>query len=1584
MLLGNGNLHTTHKYNLFNPAVELINDGFYSFDKNTAEWTHHPTALTLPPGFRGRAASSAVVIDGVCYITGGAVAVDGQHLTRLTDSTWIFTPELGIQELVPEGVLGSMPGRYGAYVIDYDGDIISIGGAEQPDKLYDDLWKLDLTGVGAPKWTQLLNETAVYDRSSSSSLPVFTEKRHSGLTLRFEDEIYACLGADSVRITTSSCTVYNLTRVINEDDEYGRVIRWTSVDGSPEDHRIISPTGRAYVGAARVPHSDLVYVFGGDARVLQYLPNDLYVFDPSRKNQIITEYSTDWWPHTRRNHASCVYNSTAFIVYAGKSTASRRHNDIWLFDTVWRRWELLLPDVNFYGVGIDAHYPLSRDEACCVVIDDTVVMMYGDIPLRSNDEEQSIFLFHVSNRTLEPLAFPGLHETWGHWCTIDRENRGVYSVGGYDTRDTNGQILHFDLYSRSVRTLPQPKPRPFRSVNCFGVLWRDYLVNIGGESQPWIYNLDRESGWEPYPLHSAQVTDILSAGSFDDQSITMISQDEALIYVFDLLGIIDFKRQTIAPLEYKSEAFPDGVQMLLGRDRSYFTLMPADRKAYLFGGYGGNLDTTTSYLSDMWAIDTSSLRYCNRYTKLRSSKETPVVGVVDGSWTNLYQPDTDCLFDVGDEDGFFTFTLSMVDLGAGDFLSISEVEDGQPDSSAVLLRNFSGPVSIDRTQSRASIFSYQGKPGQHLLVRFVSDDDPHTVGDGFYASLPHRCNATTYGNALLGRCMPCSPGTSGDRAGMSHCIPCELGTYQTNFSSSTCSPCPPGYNTRSSTECVPCAPGTFSDRDANPTCSLCNEISFNPFEGQSGCIFCPNNSWTSYVGSEADRCKCQYGFFDSLDKDELICASCPQGADCLGGDNRPSSQFGYYGVLVKSGGVFQPEFLKCSPEESCTGGNLCAEGYEGNLCHTCKKSYARLDKECVKCPSDLVSAALFLLVFLTVTAVLSTLIYVYIVKRPHHVMGTISIIVDWVNILFLISKFDISYPTLSKNILTAGAVFNLDSSFISTACFFKTGYFSSWVIRLLSPFFVFAYGAFLLMCLYAYQYRSGKLRKKFARGSGFMKNVRFWLMEEDRDNIIGLSNFLLHTLFAFVSSVVLEYVACTALEDSSNSYYLNASPNVMCFESDWHQHMVIFIVAIIIYVVGIPLVLCRQILGEQRRTHPFSYNTRLRILVKPFKDDFYWWNVVLTLRKLLLSIVAAVLFAEFGVSVVILFTLLTVTLMLEALFQPYRIGWVNIASLAASTAVLLILLLGLFYFSTLTNEISDDSEVAISIIITVMVVTTLISSVLFAFFELRELRRSRSAKQSQPAKKNTSSPSLVPFYRTSSYASSLSRKSSKNVMILRDPKDKDPAQPPTPVDDTEVEMETRHKSPSHSASVKPVPLPGDLHRVPSTDTVISTGSWMEESKYDEKPTFPRSISDDSNISASNVKTSFARSFSGLTLPAAARGEDPTSVNVCSPRQEKSKSGGSSSDHSSGLTPTTSSPPERTRRKSDIEPLPSLPGMSEESAPRDVPAGPLDPCELTGLPRISEDNVFYNDHQIKLLQSAIIAKRSQIERLRSLP
>eukprot|EP00178_Gracilaria_changii_P002996 TRINITY_DN1439_c0_g2_i1.p1 TRINITY_DN1439_c0_g2~~TRINITY_DN1439_c0_g2_i1.p1 ORF type:complete len:619 (+),score=28.63 TRINITY_DN1439_c0_g2_i1:307-2163(+) len=163
------------------------------------------------------------------------------------------------------------------------------------------------------------------------------------------------------------------------------------------------------------------------------------------------------------------------------------------------------------------------------------------------------------------------------------------------------------------------------------------------------------------------------------------------------------------------------------------------------------------------------------------------------------------------------------------------------------------------------------------------------------------CSAGFEFSTDVGFCIPCRPGFFG--LGLRPCEPCPggfPGTVQPNEEQTSCIPCPlqapfavdgatvcsefqensvecaPGSGQRpTEAECSVCAAGTFSTGGFG-ACEDCEFGNFQPLQGQTECVPCPPNSFTTFP---ADTCLCRFGFVRVTDENDATMLKC----ECVNG-----------------------------------------------------------------------------------------------------------------------------------------------------------------------------------------------------------------------------------------------------------------------------------------------------------------------------------------------------------------------------------------------------------------------------------------------------------------------------------------------------------------------------------------------------------------------------------------------------------------------------------------------------------------------------------------------------------------------------
>lgn len=200
-------------------------------------------------------------------------------------------------------------------------------------------------------------------------------------------------------------------------------------------------------------------------------------------------------------------------------------------------------------------------------------------------------------------------------------------------------------------------------------------------------------------------------------------------------------------------------------------------------------------------------------------------------------------------------------------------------------------------------------------------------------------------------CAACPAGTYQPFSGAVGCIPCSDGYFSSSEASTTCTQCQssevsntyhtacvcgPGYefDYYDGVGCMICPAGTaWEGYDDYSYCSSCYPGTFQPNEGATSCMNCPDGSSSTYGATQCLSCDDGQGIVDGS------CGQCPSGH--------------YYDMYDGScyecyPGSYQPNAGISSGCQTCPSGSY--SGYGASSCVTCGKNEALMeDGSCGSC-----------------------------------------------------------------------------------------------------------------------------------------------------------------------------------------------------------------------------------------------------------------------------------------------------------------------------------------------------------------------------------------------------------------------------------------------------------------------------------------------------------------------------------------------------------------------------------------------------------------------------------------------------------
>ena len=503
----------------------------------------------------------------------------------------------------------------------------------------------------------------------------------------------------------------------------------------------------------------------------------------------------------------------------------------------------------------------------------------------------------------------------------------------------------------------------------------------------------------------------------------------------------------------------------------------------------------------------------------------------------------------------------------------------------------------------------------------------------------------------------------------------------------TVTPCGPGFGGNdltteggaSSVGCVPCTGGTFSE-----------EVSFAPCGPTPPCA--TGSVRVDGGNSSVNPCVCSFGFFDSSRgqgaSDGSSCLPCPTGGFCTGGEAQPEAAPGFYSKTPGS-----TDFVACT-RSGCSGDDQCSPGYKGYLCSECTEGYfSRSESECARCPSGAAIRFALAVVAIIVVSLTFALFVAWSSSRtigaPTHTDSTsvqhqintfrarttpvsISMILVVFQVVSLLAETNLGWSSESKALLGGFGVFNIDAQAVAAECALSSFY----VMYVLS---IFAPVALLITTMV-----SVVVLKLLHNVIPFLSGLETLKARTLLDSVLFTLGPFLYLPIARASLILFD---CSRRADGV--YVLDVDNGVRCFDGSWWSVFPFGLLALVGYVVGIPVYFFLTLWIRKYKLFEPSVTTRFGSLYRNFRRT-YFWTELLNLGKRLAIVVVALFFSKHQLAqILLLLTILLVSLLFTATQQPYYVPLYNAIEFRLTCVLIAILLLGTASYAERDRDSAD-------------------------------------------------------------------------------------------------------------------------------------------------------------------------------------------------------------------------------------------------------------------------------------------------------
>eukprot|EP00466_Bigelowiella_natans_P002848 jgi/Bigna1/70287/fgenesh1_pg.11_\ len=597
--------------------------------------------------------------------------------------------------------------------------------------------------------------------------------------------------------------------------------------------------------------------------------------------------------------------------------------------------------------------------------------------------------------------------------------------------------------------------------------------------------------------------------------------------------------------------------------------------------------------------------------------------------------------------------------------------------------------------------------------------------------------------------LPCQAGQSRQE---STCGDCTVGTYMPTAPERVmeCFDCPAGTYaaTSVSTSCTQCAPGKVSTVAQSSSCVPCLE-NYIPDDARSACVACPANGESD---TNRTSCYCLKGFYSLEAGSATTCNDCPTGGVCDSPNTTIDTilpALGYWrDIYVEA----TAEYIQCPVAYICKDDGSCYSGSEGIACTVCKSGYGRLnDYECERCPPLLLNILrIFGAYFLVMAAgILLTYINVNTASRSIVENDTsrgaknrkdngrssiiLKILLNTIQFNAIALSFEYRWPAAVHNLLRVqsyggnamASLMNVDCALQGVHSKIRPFYINSLIIAIfpiLIPALAYVAVMFTRACR---QKGGGEAGHQQGEGEAYDQKERSgetqlqYDSDEDEDSAAHLYTAELTTamvslFFSLYPSLVLQtfkLFQCKQLGSTADTFVLQPDMSERC-----HQGAQLFWMLVLglpmaaIYVLGFPIV-CFILLYKDRDHLPSRWpaghgmnvyqqemsriaSMKLYLFFHGFKPEFYFYEVVIMVRKLL--VVAIAVFAQHQMIQALLGSLLVVIfLTLQVSLRPFQESLTNGIEFYSLIVSFITFFLGLFLFS----PIGVVGEIIVSFVI---------------------------------------------------------------------------------------------------------------------------------------------------------------------------------------------------------------------------------------------------------------------------------------------
>ncbi|KAL7752520.1 hypothetical protein RI367_002054 [Sorochytrium milnesiophthora] len=389
------------------------------------------------------------------------------------------------------------------------------------------------------------------------------------------------------------------------------------------------------------------------------------------------------------------------------------------------------------------------------------------------------------------------------------------------------------------------------------------------------------------------------------------------------------------------------------------------------------------------------------------------------------------------------------------------------------------------------------------------------------------------------------------------------------------------------------------------------------------------------------------------------CIRCPSGANCPGGSNI-TAQEGWW-LDPESVVQLNPQLYPC-PTGYCLDGSQCDQYRSGRLCAQCQPGFSEWNNQCQDCRTN---------------------------TSPGWMAFPLGLGIVWAALL-------IRFPRLTETGIPKSLVFFIQSSSIllqtdkrlSAQTFLQTFNMAfDWIINLNYGGRCVMYLTSLQKITYSFYAPATPLIGIFVSWSSM--KLYYFAIGRKMPSYWGwriMAALIWSLLWAYImfAKTAFNLISCTQI---GNVYVLVRAPDIICGSPEHQPYQALGWVVIVTFVTGFPFICIGLLLYARKRLQTQPNYPLVKELYKSYQPSLWYYEIVLTIRKLCLTLIdvfSTQTQVQHGVSLNIFFFFI---LVIQYITQPFTNRLFNRAE--DFLLMLLLLIAGLSLGDTMrTNYIS--------------------------------------------------------------------------------------------------------------------------------------------------------------------------------------------------------------------------------------------------------------------------------------------------------